>query len=235
MADDMAKLLSLDDKGLSKAENAAAKIFRLICLDLNITPNVWDKKMREFLLSPASGVTDNPTKRSSERSNTNRALSKPKIMWRMLRRALAILNPTEIKYELKLSWDKSLIFNEEPPTYIEHVSKGRQDDLCYMFRVLLQRVAGTPSIWDILVNRWLNKQDQRTATNPPDRSTEKGNIHKTIISKNQHTWPVFCKGLSILGVVEAELTLVLTWGRKVTRHTYRFKTSNDLKEVSDDV
>jgi hypothetical protein len=224
MAEDMHQVLSLDDKGASSALNAPSKLFRSILADLNIDRQAWDKLMRQFINNPKNGVPNTPSKRSSERSNLNRALSKDRITWRTFRKAIQLLNPKDCTYELELVWDKRMTLPNEPPTAITHIPQNRQDELFTMFGRILTDIGSTPKLWGRLVDRYLDRQNDSVSRNPPDRSTERGNIGKAIMGKHEYTWETFVKGLSIVGVRRATLTINLNWGRKTTCHSYTFKT-----------
>lgn len=224
MAEDMHRLLSLDDKGVSEAQNAVAKLFRSVLLERGIDRKTWDRLIRQYVTDPKNGIPNNPTKRSSERSNVNRALCRPKITWKSFRKALALLRPKSVRYVLDLTWDPKLKLPHEPPTQIEYVPQSRQDVLCQMVRELFVAVGVNVKIWDRLVERRLDRHVRSVGHNPVDRSTERGNIRKTILNANSYTWDNFVKALNILGVIEATFTIELTWADKTTYHRYTFKT-----------
>lgn len=216
MAEDMHQLLLRDDKGRSLAENAAAKLFRGVLLDIGIDGRSWDRLIRRYVTDPKNGIPNNSTKRSSARSNLNRALSKPKITWRTFRSAIALLGPKSVSYEVDLVWDPKLQLPNTPPTHLEHMPQSRQDELCQIVRGLFTELGVGPKVWDRLVERYLDRNITSVGHNPVDRSTERGNIRKTILNSNQYTWENFVKALNILGVVETTFTVKLNWGTKVT-------------------
>lgn len=230
MSKDMHRLLTLDDKGVSEAVSTAAKLFRMILLDLNINPMQWDRMLREYLGKPISGVAKDKSNLASQRSNFNRNLSKSKITWRKFREGIDILNPKHVMYELDLEWDSKITLPQEPPTYFALERQNQCDELCQMFRHLMIMVgANRTRVWDKLLRRWIDKQFQGKEDNPPDKSTERGNLHKSLIKdKNSYTWETFCKGLNVLGVVNATYHINLTWRNgKTTRHSYQFITGSE--------
>jgi len=230
MSEEIHEILSLDDRGISTASDAPSKLFRSILLDLRIDRMTWDRLMRDFLTNPRSGVDNTPTKRSSERSNLNRALAKDRVTWRQFRKALQVINPKSVSYELELTWKESYVFPNERPTTLKHKPMARENELAQMFRILLRDLGVSPEIWQRLVERYLDTSNRKLKDNPPDKSTVRGNLRKSLIEKLEYTWPTFSKGLGILGVQEATVTLVLEWPRKTTRHTHHFKTGIGTRE-----
>lgn len=230
MSKDMHRILSLDDKGVSEAVSTAAKLFRMILMDLNVTPMQWDRMLREYLKKPISGVANDRGKLSSQRSNFNRNLSRPRITWRKFREGIDILSPVHVNYELDLDWDPKLTLPKEPPKSITMDRQNQSDELCQMFRHLLIEVgADRYRIWDKLLRRQIDKDFKGKEDNPPDKSTERGNLHKSLINdKNSYTWETFCRGLSVLGVIKATYHINLTWrSGKSTRHSYKFITGTE--------
>lgn len=207
------------------AKNVAAKFLRSIFLDLNITPAKWDTMLRKHLTQPDSGIPDSAARRSSARSNINRALGRHEITWKTLRTALQALRPINIEYRLDLQWDEKLILPIPGPEVLEYSPQNRSDELRQMVQILMMKVGITPRTWDVLVERWLNDPKNRISSNPADRSTERNNIRKALIEKPSYTWQSFIRGLSILGVRSATLTVILTWSKsRKTYHAYSFKT-----------
>lgn len=230
MAEEIHEILSLDDRGISSASDAPSKLFRSILFDLQINRVTWDRLMRDFLTNPRSGVDNTPTKRSSERSNLNRALARERVTWKMFRKALQVMNPKVVSYELELAWQKDYIFPNKTPNTLNYSPMARENELAQMFRMLLRDLGVSPEIWQRLVERYLDSTNIKLRENPPDRSTYRGNLRKALIEKREYTWPTFCKGLGILGVKEATMTVALEWPRKTTRHSHHFKTGIGTKE-----
>lgn len=230
MSEEIHKILSLDDRGVPEARDAPAKLFRGILFDLSIERMTWDRLMRDFLTNPRSGIPDNPTKRSSERSNLNRALAKPNITWKMFRKAIQVLNPKGVSYELAIVWSKDYVFPNEKPHNLSYTPQAKENELAQMFRILNRDLGITPQIWKRLVERYLDSVGTRVRDNPPDRSTVRGNLSKALLAKDEFTWSTFCKGLRILGIKEATLTVVLTWPKKTTEHSHHFTTGIGTKE-----
>jgi hypothetical protein len=224
MIKEIGDLLARDDKNIDAAKNPGAVLFRQIAFDLNLTPEQWDQKIRDYL-ETTEGGSFSKNKRSSERNNINRSLIQNRTTWKKLRRAISILKPKEVKFTLEMEWDPKLEFGNNPPTSVSIISKGRYDDLYYLYRKVWNSIIDSIAIWDNLVNRWIDKLDDATKDNPADRSTEKGNIQKTILRKNTLTIALFCKALNILGVEKATLIVHLKWNsKKTTLHRYVFDT-----------
>lgn len=230
MSEEIHKILAMDDRGIPEAHNAPARLFRTILYDLKIDRMTWDRLMRDFLTNPRSGVGQTPAKRSSERSNLNRALARPKVTWRKFRQALQVLNPKRIEYELEVTWAQDFIFPQEKPNTLSYSPQGLENELYMIWSLLMRDLGVTPQIWNRLVERYLDSPASKVSDNPPDRSTERGNLRKALFDKNELTWPTFCKGLGIVGIKEATLTVVLEWPRKTTHHSHHFKTGIGTRE-----
>lgn len=181
MSEEIHEILSLDDRGISSASDAPSKLFRSILFDLQINRMTWDRLMRDFLTNPRSGVDNTPTKRSSERSNLNRALARERVTWKMFRKALQVMNPKVVSYELELSWQKDYIFPNKTPNTLNYSPMARENELAQMFRMLLRDVGVSPEIWQRLVERYLDSTNIKLRENPPDRSTYRGNLRKALI------------------------------------------------------
>lgn len=225
MAQDMHSILSLDDKGLSTARNACSKLFRHILLSLNVERMIWDRKMREWLENPKSGTANTKAKRSSNRSNLNRTLSKDAITWRKFREAIGILNPKRVYYTLDIVWVDGIVLPGEMPTHVEFEQYNRENELCRIIRRLMTDCGITPVPWNILVERYLDRMFEDHPNNPVDYSTERGNINKVILNKDTYTWENFVLALTIMGVKEVTFTVILEWGKtRSSEHAHTFKT-----------
>lgn len=229
MSEDIKTLLERSDKGLAMAKNAPAKLLRSIFLDRKIKLITWDKLMRNYLISPRSGIANNPAKRSSERSNFNRAIANSSMSWKQLSKAVTILAPDNATIELDLNWDERLVLSVTPPTQIIYEIQGRRNELSGIFQVLLTKMNILPSLWSILIERYLNDPRNNISDNPAERSTVRGNLDK-MLKFNSFTWNAFYKALNFLGVVSATFTIILDYeksGKKSSRHSYTFRTGKE--------
>lgn len=221
MSNDIHSLLRNDDKDLPLAKNMPAAFFRTILADLNITPQKWDAAMRRYLNDPKYGPDMSSNKRSSERSNLNRALAKPTLTWKTLRRGIDILNPKTVSFELNLVWDKNIQLPHRPPEYLEYTPNRQFDDLKRLYQDILVEIGFTPKIWNRLIDRYLNRR-QRLQKNPVDRSTERGNLNKSLLDTPSFTWNNLMKGLAVVGAERGTMAIVLDWGKRKTIHAMDF-------------
>ena len=229
MSEDIKTLLDRSDKGLAEANNPPAKLLRSIFLDRKIKLIKWDRLMRDYLMNPRSGIGSNSAKRSSERSNINRAIASPDVSWKQLSKVITILAPDSATVVLDLVWDDRLILPTKPPKQITHVMHGRRNDLNVMFKALITKMVILPSLWSMLIERYLNDPKNNISDNPADRSTVRGNLDK-MLKFNSFTWNGFYKALNFLGVVSATFTIILDYeksGNKTSRHSYTFHTGKE--------
>lgn len=223
MSQDIYGVLATEDKGLSSAENIPAKLFRLVCLDKGVTRVKWDSLLDNYVKSTRSGVSNDKATWSFTKSNINRALGKDKITWEKLKKGLSILCDGKIEFSLEINWCDSLIHAKEPPKTIEKESSGRADDLCWFFRKAFNSIDLDPMSWNTLVEKWLNNPANGVYKNKPEKSWERGNIRKHILDSNIFTWDTFVKAMSILGVDNANISVMLTKGGVKSTHTCNFK------------
>lgn len=189
--------------------NLPAEIFRELCFTLNLNPSTWDKLLTKYL-DTVDGGSLSKGKRSRERNNINRELSNNSITWNKLTQFLSILKPSKVKYTLDLKWN--IKAQSELLDNIKLGGRYKGNILKTFFTKAFDSAIDNPKTWDVLVNRWIDKLEDINPENPVDRSTERGNIQKTIRSRDNFTWELFCKAMAILGVGSMGLTLHLTVG-----------------------
>lgn len=228
MAQEIKRLLQREDKGLSQADNVPAALLRVTFLDLDITLRKWDEAIRNYVTSPKSGVAPDPSKRSQERSNTNRAVAADRITWRTFTKAIHILGPKGQYYELRLYWDPDLRLPNLPPAIIRYKPISRQNELHAMVSKLYSDLGITPQTWQRLVDKYL---DRTVGDNSVERSNERGNLKKAIIDRNQYPWDIFIKALDIIGVLEVHFTVYLNWGRMTTHHSHHFRVRDQVTDI----
>lgn len=221
MSNDIHSLLRSDDKDLPLAKNMPAAFFRKIVADLNVTPQKWDAAMRRYLNDPKIHAHLSTGRKSSERSNWNRALAKPTMTWKTLRRGIDILGPQQVTLELSLVWDSRIQLPHKPPTFIEYTPNRQYDDLKRLYQDILVDIGFTPKIWNRLIDRYLNRK-QRLLSNPVDRSTERGNINKSLLDTPSFTWGNLMKGLAVVGAERGNMAIVLAWPKRKTIHAMDF-------------
>lgn len=228
MSEDIYRLLRLSDKGVSETDNVPAMFFRTLMWDLDIDAVKWDNILKRYLRDPRSGVENNPTARSTERSNLNRALSKPSITWNQFRRIPFILNAKKAYYEVIPTWNSEWVYPvNPPPEKVMYEVLSQDNELRRIFLEFVQRLKITPSINNILVDRWLDEVYGEMESNQVDRSNERGNVNKALYSKEDYQWPTFLKGMGILGVEYFEFNILLQWGKKTTSHKFEFEPAKE--------
>lgn len=229
MSQDIYAILSLEDKGVSEALNTPAKLFRLVCLDKGVSKIKWDKLLSQYLNSARSGVSKDKLSLSFTRSNLNRALGKKTITWDKLKTGLSILHKGKIEVKIELNWCDGLIHEVVPPKEITKELTIRSSDLCHMFRKCYTALELTPMGWNTLVEKWIDDPANALPANKPERSWERGNIRKHILDSNSYTWATSIKALSIIGVKDATMSILLHKGENHTIHSCKFKVKKYVK------
>jgi hypothetical protein len=104
MHDESHDLLNDPNKGVETAEGVLARLFRQILFDLNVRPIRWAAMMARYLDDPRNGIPKNSRDRSSARGNLNKELRRPKMTWKVFRKALMFLGPLRVRFIVELDW-----------------------------------------------------------------------------------------------------------------------------------
>lgn len=104
MSNNINKILTNTTKRVTEARNPLARMWRQILLDLNVTPMAFDKMINRYLDDPRNHIPKDPKKRSTERGNMMKELSKPSITWKTLEKGLRLFPFTELTIELHFKW-----------------------------------------------------------------------------------------------------------------------------------
>lgn len=104
MYDEQNDILNDDKKGVEQTIGVLARLFRQILYDLNIDTYKWSRHMQEYLDDPRNGIPRNSKDRSSARGNLNKELRRPKMTWKVFRKALMFLGPLEATFIVRLKW-----------------------------------------------------------------------------------------------------------------------------------
>lgn len=89
-------------RGIMEAEDILAKLFRIICLDLNIGPEMWLVLLERYLDKPENGVGKSVSARSTEKSNLKRALESNTMTMKVFQKALRFLGDFESTFTVTL-------------------------------------------------------------------------------------------------------------------------------------
>lgn len=85
-------ILSMTDKGESRANDHLARTFRAILADLRIDPFYWRTLMKRFVEDPNNGVVATSKDRSTAAGNLNKALLSSTMTWKSFIRGLRLLS-----------------------------------------------------------------------------------------------------------------------------------------------
>lgn len=96
--DNLDEMLASQDKFISRAKDAPAKLYRTVLSNFSITGSVFVKMLNNYLIDPRNGIA--PDKRMITKGNLARALRKRYMSWKKLEQGLRIVGTT--KYELHL-------------------------------------------------------------------------------------------------------------------------------------
>lgn len=223
MSREMHDLLLKVDKGSSENCNIHAKLFRTILLDRRIDQLSWDRHLRDWMFNPKSGIPDCMKARASLRSSINRTSASNKLTWKSLRTALTILKVKSIAFDINLTWNPKIKHTVEPPITLFYKPQGQENELKRIFAIITTMVDMTPQKWQVLLTKYIDrvfcdkmeKASKQGAnairSNAVEISTFRGNINKSIWQKNSYTWGTFCKALAILGIVEVNMDIHISW------------------------
>ena len=99
----MARILQAPENAINRARGPAgflSKLFITICSDLNIGTMRWQRLINDYVNDPENGVADNPHRKTSERGNLTKQLSKPYQSWKTFCKALRIFKFTRVEITL---------------------------------------------------------------------------------------------------------------------------------------
>lgn len=98
------KLLETSHKGRGEATGVLARLWRELLGVCNITPQMWTQLVTNYLNDPHNRIPREGKKRSSERNNLNKELSRPNISWNVLYKGIKVLAPIQLKIDITLSF-----------------------------------------------------------------------------------------------------------------------------------
>jgi hypothetical protein len=225
---DMVTLLSQDDKGISLAKDGVCHLWRLILLDRKVTIESWLAHMERYLDSPRSAVGTDKTKRASERSSQNKALSKDTLPWKRLRVGLRVLDIKHCDYTVAITkWDMGVDLLKRPPS-VSIENRINQCDLKTLISTLQQAMMVRPTTLITLLDGYINNPISKVGDNPADKSTARGNITKAYNGES-YSWSTFNQMLAILTIRAYTLTIKITWNNDiVTQHAIHVDVLNTL-------
>src|SRR5574343_101982 len=99
----ISKLLETTHKGrLEVNVTILARLWRELLMVSNITPQAWTRMMTNYLNDPHNRIPKEGKKRSSDRNNLNKELSKPNISWNVFYKGIKLLAPFQLKIDITL-------------------------------------------------------------------------------------------------------------------------------------
>ena len=234
MSNKLYDLLDEPNKLITKASNPVAYIFRSILFHLNISQEIWDKKMKAYLNSPRSVAFGDPKKQVSERNNINRALASDIVTWDSFSKAIRILNPINYNIQLDLVWDDDIVFasGKKKLDTVTFDFKNVHNELHSMFFTLIVQIIDMRDMSntvDNLLTRHVRKMKDIDQDNSTAVSTAKGNLKKGVFEKTNFTWDMFCKALEVIGIKQARMTINLKWVKKHISHSFNIDFDDHKK------
>lgn len=225
-------LFDKDDRGLLEAKNVPARMFRQVLLELRVTRGRWSRLLNRAIKRDSANKSDG-------RGNLIRALKGNAITWLSMRRGLQVLAPEQIKITMELDWNPRLEFEGEKPEVVSIISDSRRDDLLRIFHEeILARTQISPSAWNELNIRHLDRLGLRSAERRSEGSDRISNLKKILglsasTSKQirQIRWEKFCEALMILEIRQVRLTIALVFRRRTSQHTIYFRPEDEVDDV----
>jgi len=99
------RMLAAPDKEVKKTSGAngvLARLFRIILLDLNVTPSRFGSLLQHYILDPRNGVADNKKDQTSARGNLTKEFYKPQMTWKVFLKAMRFLRIKKIVFVVEL-------------------------------------------------------------------------------------------------------------------------------------
>ncbi len=92
--DNLAKLVTLPDKGVSSTTGIGgvlSRLFRQMLYDFNVFGSLYGSLVTRFMNDPLNKIPDNRAYRASKIGNLNKELGKPSMSWKKLIEAIRFL------------------------------------------------------------------------------------------------------------------------------------------------
>lgn len=105
----LSHILSATNKRITEAKNPLARLYRQILSDLNVSSMAMNNMMAKYLADPRNRIPNDPKRRSSERGNLMKELSKNSITWKVFEKGIRLLGPEEMTFEVHLKWNAKRI------------------------------------------------------------------------------------------------------------------------------
>lgn len=103
--------------------------------------------------------------------------------------------------------------------------------LSRIFRQVLVELAVTPTLWNQLMNKYLDDARNRVPRTSKGRSSTRGNLSKEL-RKVDMTWGNFEKAVRFLNPISAEFSITMKWrGGKSTKHSFSVFGEKDSDEA----
>lgn len=97
-------ILHQEDKGVRTARGVLSRLFRTILFEQGIDGPRWEMLMQRILDDPRNPAPRNSKDRSSLKGNLNKALKAPRMTWKTFEKALRLLAPESVRFEVHLKW-----------------------------------------------------------------------------------------------------------------------------------
>lgn len=98
------KILESESKGKEEARGVLSHLWRVILSERKIMPSAWARYMSEYLSDPRNGIPTEGKKRSSDRNNLNKELSRPDMTWNVFYKGLKLLQVVRFKMDITLTF-----------------------------------------------------------------------------------------------------------------------------------
>lgn len=106
MPSELIDLLNSPSKGVERVNGLLPKLFRSIISDLNLGPAKFNTLMQLYLNNPRNGFSNDPKRRSSERSNLMKEINRQSMTFKVFLKCVCFLAPESMDIEVRLNWGK---------------------------------------------------------------------------------------------------------------------------------
>lgn len=112
MSREIQSLLRNPDKGVQRAYGILPKLFRNILADLNVDNSKFELLMKKYLNDPRNGFSNDPKKRSSERSNLMKEVVRSTMTFKVFIKCIRFLSPLEAKITVTLKFKERTTYHD---------------------------------------------------------------------------------------------------------------------------
>lgn len=123
-----------------------AKLFRKLCVALDLGAFGWQQLMQQYLDNPANGVKNNPKDRATARGNLNKELIRETLSWKVFLKAVRFFGAVRADFTVRLELPSGKVV-KSTVTMVDRIPVHKKK-LPDPYELPEDQVGLTPADWD---------------------------------------------------------------------------------------